>query len=185
MADTRTFIAFELPAVVKQQACQVVERLSFLDDHVRWAKPDGLHLTLKFLGDVSPDLMPKIIRIVQNVAKETSPLTLCVSDLGGFANLKQARVIWLGVKGDVVGLRNFQHTIETELTPFGFVPERRKYFPHITLGRVRRNALAVEADRVGPISPIRFRADRVTVLRSELGPDGAVYHPLAYGLLQG
>jgi RNA 2',3'-cyclic 3'-phosphodiesterase len=184
MANTRTFIALELPEAVKLQACQVIERLSFLDDRVRWTRPDNLHLTLNFLGDVSPELMPKIIETVQTIAKETLPLTLCVSGLGGFADLNEARVIWLGVQGDVSGLRNFQSMIETQLTPFGFVPERRKFFPHITLGRSRRKAVAVDVTRVGSLSPIHFQAGRVTVMKSELGPGGAVYHPLAYGLLQ-
>ncbi|MBT3606356.1 MAG: RNA 2',3'-cyclic phosphodiesterase [Candidatus Latescibacteria bacterium] len=184
MADTRTFIAFELPPVVKQQVRQVVKQLAFLDDLVRWSKPEGVHLTLQFLGDVSPELMPQIIKMVQKVAKETPPLSLCLSGLGGFASLNQARVIWLGVLGDVLGLCNLQSLLEAELTPFGLAPERRKYFPHITLGRARRNAVAVDVARVGPIPSVLFRADKVTVMKSTLGPDGAAYHPLAYGLLK-
>jgi 2'-5' RNA ligase len=184
MADIRTFIAFELPGVVAQRVTDVIHRLSFLGDKVRWVKADNVHLTLRFLGDISPELVPEIVTIVQNVTHEMAPLTLCVAGLGGFSDLKNARVIWLGVQGDVDRLRHLHELLEARLTPFGLEPDRRKYFPHITLGRARRNAVDVDVARVGPVQPIHFRVDRLTVLKSELRPEGTVYKPLGYGLLK-
>ena len=182
--DIRTFIAFELPGVVHQQVGNAIQRLSFLGDRVRWSKPDGAHLTLKFLGDVSQEQVSEIGAVVQNVAQKSAPLMLTVTGVGGFPDLDQARVIWLGVQGDLDGLRDLHSHLEAELTPLGFEPERRKYFPHITLGRARRNAVSVDGARVGTFSPVHFRVDCLTLMKSELQPEGAVYSPLSYGALK-
>lgn len=182
--DIRTFIAFELPSMVRQQVVNATQRLSFLGDRVRWSKADDAHLTLKFLGDVSSEQLPEIVSAFQGVSQKTPPLTLRVVGVGGFPDLDQARVIWLGVQGDLAGLRDLHSHLEAALTPLGFEPERRKFFPHITLGRSRRNPVAVDVSRVGTFSPVHFRVDRLTLMKSELRPEGAVYSPLFYGALK-
>lgn len=182
--DIRTFIAFELPGVVRQHVVNATQRLSFLGDRVRWSKPEDAHLTLKFLGDVPPEQLPEIVSAFQDVSQKTPPLTFCVVGVGGFPDLDQARVLWLGVQGDVDGLRDLHRHLEVVLTPLGFDPERRKYFPHITLGRARRNPVAVDVSRVDTFSPVHFRVDRLTLMKSELRPEGAVYSPLYYGALK-
>jgi len=185
MANIRTFIALEMPFVVTQQLAGVMDQLGFLGDRVRWAKPDGVHLTLKFLGDVSAECIGDIVEIAQHVAAQSEPLTLQTSGVGGFPNLEKARVLWLGIRGDVDALSQLQETLERHLEPLGFERERRKFFPHLTAGRARRQPVCVERDRLAATQPIHFRVDRLTVMKSELRPEGAVYTPLGYGMLTG
>jgi len=185
MAHIRTFIAIELPGVVTQLVTTVTQRLSMLSEQVKWVKVDGVHLTLNFLGDVSAEIVPDVVKAVQNVGQKQSPFTLSVDRLGGFASLEQARVLWLGVNGDTEALATLHRNLTDELTPLGFEPERRKFFPHITLGRARRQPVSINPYTVGPIQPIHFRVDHLTVFKSELHPQGAKYTPQGFGLLQG
>lgn len=184
MAHIRTFIAIELPGVVTQLVAKVTQRLSGLNDQVKWVKPDGVHLTLNFLGDVATDVVPDVVKTTQKVTQESAPFTLCVDRLGGFASLEKARVLWLGLNGNTEALATLQQHLADALTPLGFEPERRKFFPHITLGRVRKQPVSLDPNAGGPIQPIHFRVDHLTVFKSELHPQGARYTALGYGLLQ-
>lgn len=185
MADIRTFIAIKLPGVAAQLVADMTQRMQFMGDKVRWVREDGVHLTLKFLGDVPEETVPDVVKIVQRTVQGRKPMTLSLAGLGGFASLDNARVIWLGVQGDVDALGTLQAEMDLHLESLGFAREKRKYFPHITLGRARRQSVAVDVSRVGAFQPVYFRADCVTIFKSDLQPQGAVYTPLGYGLLSG
>ena len=183
MASIRTFVALELPGVVRQTLADMQSNLDFLDRKVRWVRPEGVHLTLKFLGDVSEAQVPAIVSAVQEAAANAQVLRLSTSGIGGFPNLDRARVVWVGIQGDLEPLQDLQGRVDDLLEGAGFPAEKRRFFPHVTLGRARRNAVRVPEDRAGPVPSVHFQVDRVTVIKSELNPDGAVYSPLGYGLL--
>jgi len=181
MADIRIFVALELPGIVGQLVVEVAKHLSHLNQ-VRWVKPKGAHLTLKFLGDVAENVLPEVVVVVKHVAAKCDPLRLATTQVGGFPGLDRAQVIWLGVDGDLDRLYGLQSQIEMGLEGLGFKPERRKFKAHITVGRARRKPVKVDVERVSALRPIHFSIDRVSVMKSDLNPEGAVYTPMGYGI---
>ena len=185
MAFLRTFIALELPGVVRQTLANAICRLEYLGDRVRWTKPDSAHVTLKYLGDVDAVRIQELVDTTRQVTADVRPLVLKTTGLGGFPNRDMARVIWMGLGGDLDGLCDLQARIEAGFERLGFATERGKFFPHVTLGRVRRGPVGVDADRVGTVQAVHFQVDRAVVMQSVLRPDGAVYTPLGYGVFTG
>ena len=151
---------------------------------VRWDKADKIHLTLKFLGDTRQDDVPRISEALANATREIKKFSFAVDGLGCFPNLKQPRVVWVGVK-DSAALINMQKAIEKYVMPLGFPKEDRAFSPHLTLGRVRREASRAEAASVG--EAVRARANqtfgiesvsRVILMKSDLQRGGSIYTPL-------
>ena len=184
MGSVRTFVALELPWAVGITLAAAIERLAFLGNKVRWVRPEGAHLTLKFLGDVDEARVPGVVAAVQDAASGIPPFTLKTAHLGGFPRLERARVFWLGLQGDVDVVCRLQERVEQVLAPMGFAPERRRFFPHITLGRARRNPVGGAPASGAAVPAVHFPVDRVVVMKSDLQPGGAVYSPLGYGLLE-
>jgi 2'-5' RNA ligase len=186
MDRIRTFIAIELPQNVKT----VLKRLQLdlganKDTSVKWINPDGIHLTLKFLGNVDPRAIPKLTGAMENSARNTEPFSLSVSQLGAFPNAKSPRVVWVGLTGDIGILAELQKRLDRSLVSIGFTPENRPFSPHLTLGRIRdgirpnqRRALAekLAATRLKSNSSIRVAA--INLMQSDLTPQGAIYTQL-------
>lgn len=184
MAGIRTFIALEMPVAVKRQVGSVARYLSHLDQ-MRWVRPEGVHLTLKFLGDVEENRVADIVLAAQRVASEFQPLALSTAGLDGFPRLESARVLWLGVEGDLEQLRILQGRIVQNLEDLGFERDRRPFFAHVTVGRARRNPVRVISENTEKWRAVNFSVDRVSVMKSTLRPEGAVYTPLGYGMFKG
>lgn len=151
---------------------------------VRWDKADKIHLTLKFLGDTPQDKVPRISEALANATRDIKKFSFALDGLGCFPNLKQPRVVWVGVK-DSAALIEMQKVIETHIVPLGFPKEERAFSPHLTLGRVRREASRAEAASVG--EAVRVRANqtfgiesvsRVIFMKSDLQRGGSIYMPL-------
>ena len=185
MASVRTFIALELPGVVGRTLADTIGVLKVLGDKVRWVRPEGVHLTLKFLGDIEESRVPEVVACVQQASGKAAPLMLRTSGLGGFPDRDRARVVWVGIAGDLQPLALLQKEIEEALAQIGFPEERRKFFAHLTLGRVRRRPVSLPSEAAESVQSVNFRVDRVTVMKSDLRPEGAVYTPLGYGLIKG
>lgn len=184
MANIRVFVALELPGAVGLQVAEVAKDLRHLDQ-VRWVRQEGVHLTLKFLGDIDKRILPKVVDVVKQVTARFQPLMLATADLGAFPKHDKAQVLWLGVTGDIDLLKTLQEQIDVALESIGFKPERRKFKAHITVGRVRRKPVKIDKRALKVLRPIHFSIDRVSVMKSDLHPDGAVYTPMGYGLLGG
>ncbi len=184
MAGIRTFVALEMPVAVKRQVVSVARHMSHLGQ-MRWVRSEGVHLTLKFLGDVEENRVADVVLAVQRVASKFQPLALSTAGLGGFPHLESARVLWLGVEGDLERLRILQGRIAHKLEDLGFERERRRFFAHVTVGRVRRKPVRMTAENAKKWRAVNFTVDRVSVMKSTLRPDGAVYTTLGYGMLTG
>lgn len=182
MATVRTFVAIPLPGLVRQALSEVTAHLAHLDGQVRWVASDNVHLTLKFLGDAEASRLPDVTDAVAGVTAEVAPFTLKTTTVGGGSHAGRARVIWVRVGGDLEALSRLQAGIETAAEALGFPREKRKFLPHLTLGRARRGPVSLPDET--PCRPVSFRVDRVTVYRSDLRPEGAVYTPLGYGPLK-
>jgi 2'-5' RNA ligase len=182
--QVRVFAALELPPQMRARLDEIVEALdaALPRGGVRWVRAEGMHLTLKFYGDVASGRLPELEAALQQAAGSAGPLALEMQGLGVFPNPLHPRVIWAGMAGDLDALRALHEKVEQVSSPLGFKPEARDFTPHLTLGRVKahlkpreREALmeAVTRRRSEPFGA--FVADAVSLMRSHLKPTGAEY----------
>lgn len=178
----RAFIAVKLPNGILADIGKLQERLAALRFNFRWVAVGSIHLTLKFLGDIPEDEADPIAAVLADALKSAAPLRLRARGLGVFPNLRQARVIWIGLAGQVPELTVIQKEIDGRLTAIGYPPDKRRFAGHLTLGRSRgyidpdRLRSAVEEWRGFETEP--FTVDRVILFKSDLKPTGAVYTEL-------
>jgi 2'-5' RNA ligase len=181
MPDIRTFICFEIPVPVKEQIVKLQNELKSLGRGVRWVNPDGIHLTLKFLGDVPEKEIDKIAEAVKSSVKRFSPITIKIVNAGAFPDFKRPRVIWIGVEEPTGQLGEIHKVIEQELEKLGYERENRKFSPHLTLGRVKSNdGIEKISNKLSnmEINFGEFTAVEIIIMKSELKPSGAVYTSL-------
>ena len=194
MEQIRTFVAIELDDSIKAGLTELQKRLKAEapPGAVRWVRPDGIHLTLKFLGNVPASRIKEITRAIAGACRGFGPLLLSVGGLGCFPNSRRPRVLWVGVEEPTGALAKLQRAIEEALAGLGFPPEGRSFHPHLTLGRtqrrvssgdVRRLGQLVEETEIGQLG--RMEAKAISLMRSDLKPTGAVYTRLAAIKLEG
>jgi 2'-5' RNA ligase len=157
---------------------------------VRWVRPAGIHLTLKFLGEVPASQIAAIAEAMRSACAPHPPFSFAIGGLGCFPDARRPRVVWVGLDEPGGTLAHLQRDIERAMQPLGFRPEGRGFQPHLTLGRVKGGrpeelqALGAYVSRaraqVGQV-----QAASVSLIRSDLRPDGAVYTGLAVAPLQG
>lgn len=183
MEQIRSFIAIELPNELKLGLTQLETQLkSDKQPWVKWVNPEGIHLTLKFLGNIAVDRTGEITRAMEEAVHGISPFRLEVKGLGVFPNLRRVQVAWVGINGEIDKLTQLQKRIETNLTPLGFAPESRAFTPHLTLARLRDRASLDERQRFGQlIANTKFEVaytievDAISLMRSQLTREGAIY----------
>ena len=191
--NIRAFLAIELPDHVRAALEELVEALHLADVRgLRPVKADGIHLTLKFLGKISREQVDPIVAATSRLVETRPPFTLELGRPGVFPHRRSPRVLWVGVVGELEPLLALQHEIEEALVSIGFARENRGFSPHLTLGRFRdRTAIAdrlsaADALFSAPIEPcLGMDVNSVSLIRSTLLPDGAVYDPLARMALGG
>ena len=185
----RLFIAIELPAAARDVLAALQKRLQSADFSraIRWSSIEGIHLTLKFLGDVAPDKIPSISEGLTAATAGRKPFDLAVAGAGCFPNLRRPRVIWAGSGGDSAALHALRDTVEQHVAPLGYPTDERPFSPHFTLGRARQEASASALDALGSHiagmdvgTLYSWRVDGVSLMRSDLKPSGAVYTQIEY-----
>jgi 2'-5' RNA ligase len=186
MDDLRAFIAIELaPEILRRLgALQARLREEVPEGLVRWVKPEGIHLTLQFLGDVPAVRIEGTAEAMRQVCMAHAPFPFAVGGMGCFPDVRRPRVVWVGVEEPDGALVGLQHAIVQAMKPFGFAPEKRPFSAHLTLGRVREGrpaALQALGARVAQGGPEigRQTAVEVHLIRSDLRPSGAAYTTLA------
>jgi 2'-5' RNA ligase len=194
MPPLRTFVAIELDEELRGNLRGLQERLRerISPRSVRWVRPDGIHLTLKFLGDTPLEKVEEVKAALARAAAEVGPFTFTVGDLGCFPHTHRPRVVWVGLQEPTGLLARLRDAVEAHVAPLGFPSERRPFQPHLTLGRVQRHASkseirelgeAVEAAAPGTID--EMTAVVVSYIKSDLRPSGAVYTTLFEARLGG
>jgi RNA 2',3'-cyclic 3'-phosphodiesterase len=174
----RTFIAIPLPNECQVLLDQMQQPLRACNADVRWVAIPSIHLTLKFLGEVNPEAIPKLQVFLNEACKSERRIELVLRGLGCFPNARNPRVIWCGIEGETDSLLRLQHSVESACAQLGFAPEDRPFRPHLTLGRVQgRKNLQTLMDRVvaGNDLACTFQVDRFHIYKSSLKPQGAVY----------
>ena len=180
----RVFVAVELPGEVKAEFASLTSSIDALGvKGARTVRPNGIHITLKFLGDVNVELIPEIQSAMDDAASRAVPFDLSLGNPGSFPNPGAARVLWVGVAGDFGRLNLLQKAVERSLSDIGFKRERRRFNPHITAGRIRDSVSRADRRLVTDTlfsheyARPSFRVESISLMRSILRPDGAIYEP--------
>lgn len=182
----RLFVAVDLSEEVREELDRLQDDLRRRDlSSLRWVRPGGIHLTLKFLGETPVEMVPAIEGALAEVANGAAPFRLALGKLGTFGNRRGPRVLWLDIAGEAQRLEELQAMVERALIEAGFPPEEREYSPHLTLARVPQPPRPGMAERVSRaldavVAPkAEFEVREVLLMRSTLQPGGAVYERLA------
>lgn len=185
MARLRLFVALELPAEMRAELAAVQARLRpQMITQPKWVSPESMHLTLKFLGSVDESLVEQLTAAMQRAVRGVEPFELRLGQAGTFGGRKPS-VAWVGLTGGVDPLLALQRSVQEEVTPLGFSADARAYRPHLTLARIPRDFSRADAASLKAAiatsrpRPARARCDEIALMRSILGPDGAVYERLA------
>jgi len=183
----RLFVACELPGEVRE-ALAAVQRL--LQDRgaegLRWVRPEGIHLTLKFLGEVPARRLETIERALARAVREPFRLSVRLGRMGSFGGSTGLRVVWVGLEGDVEELARLAVLVEGALEPLGFPRERRPFAAHLTLARVKEGASPQDRRRLFELvhslelpPPPGATLETVSLMQSTLEAGGARYQCLA------
>jgi 2'-5' RNA ligase len=177
----RTFICIELPDELKTRIGEIQAQLKPYSSGISWVRPQNIHLTLKFLGNVEEAQIDALGKRVSEMAVHYTPFTLIPEGKGVFPHEKSPRVFWIGIGDDSGKLVQLAERIEEGLVQFGFEKEKRPFKPHLTIARVRPFRKPKEltpAFLATAFSSNPFEVDHITIMRSDLEPTGAVYTPL-------
>ncbi len=183
MALLRAFIASELPVALQDSIYSATAdlRKTLGDGLIRWVPAHNVHLTLKFLGDVSTSSLELIKQMMVTEAAQFAAFDVQVEGLGCYPNVRRPRVLWVGLTAPAE-LASLQRAIEAASARLGYESEERDFSPHLTIGRVRQNAssgdvhkirTALEGCRIGSLGGTQV--DAIHLFKSELRPEGSIY----------
>jgi RNA 2',3'-cyclic 3'-phosphodiesterase len=175
----RLFVALNLPPALKQALWEATAPLRDGATRVTWVRPEGIHLTLKFLGEVPEERALELTAPLARAARGARALTLALEGFGVFPDLHRPRIVWVGIAPDPA-LEILQHRVEQEFAPLGFPTEGRPFRPHATLGRAARNAgprdfVGLEAALAGLTFADAALVTTVDLMQSTPQSGGAVY----------
>ncbi len=173
----RTFIAIPLSADCSKALSGIQAALRKFGSDVRWTAIPSIHITLRFLGEINPALIPDLSGALR-ASTVSQRFTLCLEGLGTFPDLTRPRVIWCGLGGDLTTLSALQAEVEAACINTGFPPEVRPFKPHLTLGRVQgRSNLQplMEYIRIAGTPGCEFVVEQYHIYKSTLTPKGAIY----------
>lgn len=181
----RSFLAIDPPEEVLRGIGAIQSRLrKLVEGDIRWVRPEGIHLTLKFFGDIFAADVANIATVVEKAAERERSFSLAIGGAGAFPDPHRPRVLWLGMNGDVERFLVFQKGLDQALLQIGFPREERPFRPHLTLGRIKTSkgliglAQALEAGE--EYTAGRFIASGLSLMQSELTPRGAIYTKLKW-----
>lgn len=182
----RLFVAVTLPPAVRDVLAGVIERLRAADLRgVRTVAPDGVHITLKFLGNVDAGRVPALAEALSAAGEGAGPFELALQGVGAFPDERAPRVLWAGVSGDTQALGALALRVDEACARLGFPRERRAFSPHLTIARLRDTATAEDRRRAGDAlagvgldDATGFDVEAVHLIKSTLTPSGARYATL-------
>ena len=180
----RTFLAIDLPSSLQSAIGQHIRTVRRELPELSWSQIENLHINLKFLGDTTERQIDQIRRAVESAISHVSPFVVELKGFGVFPDNRSPRVLWIGLGGVLDRLVALAGCVEQAVVPLGFPQEDRRFRPHLTVARVKKDHRAVgrtlhtlgvftDPFFCGPLS-----VERVTLFKSELRPGGAVYTKL-------
>ena len=175
----RSFVAIEVPEIVKQSLVDLAASMKRSGIKASWAKPDNMHLTLRFLGEITGNDTDKLCELLGKRYSGFEPFIMNVEGVGVFPSVRRPSVIWagIGLTGDL--LSRAYEIAENAAREIGLEPERRTFHPHLTLGRIRDHResgdLVSELDRHKDFHGGEIAVSSVSLFSSELTPNGAIH----------
>jgi 2'-5' RNA ligase len=184
----RIFCAIDLPHDLREQLMAHINhvRNAVPDARASWSRAENIHLTLKFLGDISPGQVEKLSEAAARSVKDFAPFRIMVEQTGAFPRKGHPRVLWIGINDFSGELGKLHSRLENESSNAGFAGDDRPFQPHLTLARLRQPRYArtlVAAHRELDFYPAEIAVSELLVIRSELSSEGSRYtvisrHPL-------
>jgi 2'-5' RNA ligase len=172
----RLFTAIKLSDEAKEHIQKVQAQIKKQFSCKRWQKIDNMHLTLHFLGEVEGDQIHTLQERIHSVTNTLSPFTLCLDGYGAFPNESRPRVIWIGIGGEYMLLKELQASLAPLLKDFGYEEVDQVYSPHITIGRNPIDKIQWEELRLNiAIKPIDWMVENIVLFQSQFTPQGVVY----------
>lgn len=189
MGALRTFIAIDIPPWVKEQIAGIQNRFKSLDLNASWVRPENIHLTLKFLGDIDPQRVPLIKETMTRALNPIPKFSVWLGGLGVYPDLKRPRVLWVGLRDSQGALETLHEKTDDALNSLGFPKEPRKFSPHLTFGRLKSQkgkSSLEKALQEGPeIESDPFEISSVKFYQSQLTRTGSIYTALDKFILNG
>jgi 2'-5' RNA ligase len=178
----RSFIAFDI------DSAQVIEKLTEAQNtllktgaDLTLVKPQNIHITLRFLGDITPSMGEKVSQEMQSVTFK--PFDAEIKGLGAFPDLKYARVVWAGIQQGAEELNKIFDQLEPRLRSFGFKPDSKGFSAHLTIARVKSGRNKAEltkcVNEMGAFEFGKIRAECLRLKKSVLAPQGPIYSTLS------
>ena len=188
MESVRAFIAIALPPEICLALSDCISRIKQHHGDIKWVRTEGLHITLKFLGDIQPGRVEEIASSLSQIGSACPAFEISIEGAGAFPGMQRPRIIWTGIRQGAEELIRLASQIDGAMETFGFEPEGRPFKPHITLGRVRspkniRETMEAVKNQTGIFGT--FRANAIILMQSVLKPTGAEYTPLHQFQIQG
>lgn len=180
----RLFLAVDLPDSARRSLGRLRTEYPELDRELRWVRPEGIHISLKFLGAATQEQLDGMTRALAS-APLTGTFGLTCRGAGVFGPASSPRVLWAGIVGELGPLASLQAGVEELAARLGWERESRPFAPHVTLARSRGRISAQGRSSLGDLlatyRSVRFSSftvDSMTLYSSSLGPGGSVYTPL-------
>jgi 2'-5' RNA ligase len=172
----RVFVAVTPPPEVQRTALDVAgDATRDLGDGIRWAKPENVHLTLKFLGEIHDEALESICGALKQACSAHAPFDARLRGVGAFPSPRRARIIWAGMDEGSEKVSALAASVESALEPVGFRREGRRYVPHATLGRARGRSVGIDLPEKGILETPVFRVVSAELTKSTLTPRGSIY----------
>ena len=170
----RLFIGIEIPSELKEEIFKIQKDLKKLN--IKLVEKENFHICLKFLGEVNESLVQEIYSVLENITLSKNAFEVSLKGVGVFPNISNPRVVWVGVESDEI--LNLAEEIDFNLSKLGFEKEKRKFVPHLTLGRLRdkkgKQIIKEFLDKYKNLK-MKFYVDKITLFKSKLSPKGPTY----------
>ncbi|MFN2392031.1 MAG: RNA 2',3'-cyclic phosphodiesterase [Pyrinomonadaceae bacterium] len=186
----RIFVAIDISDEVQRKVSDYIAalRVEFPKLRVGWEKPEKLHLTMKFLGDINDEQLEKLTKAAEKTARQTLSFKLQVSDTGVFPSARNARILWLGLQHEQGSLQKLNEILETECEMIGFARENRSFKAHLTIARLRepqKSKELVQRHLQNEFEAVEFELSEVVIYESKLLPQGSIYSVISKHLFSG
>ena len=188
MKTTRSFIAIPLNEGLHGELAQLQNKLKAANADVKWVKPENIHITLKFLGNITDEQIEQVKNSLKNAVSGLKPYSIHLAEIGAFQKISYARVIWVGMDEGAEETKKIYQAIEEELSKGGFPKEKRPFSPHLTLGRVhsgknKQGLINVVEKEKSFSSSEKLSVGEIILFKSILSSVGPTYEPMFKGSL--
>ena len=178
--EFRSFLAFELKEEIKETISKITNEIKPLLPDIRWTRPENIHLTVVFMGNIDESYVDVIDRSARNICRGYEPFNIFLNGIGIFGTRRNPRVIWIGLGGDIKKMAALRDDLSKSLKPLGIRQEKRPFKPHLTIGRFKKQPAGPYnfnriLHRYKHLHTSEHTQKILTMYKSELRQRGAVY----------